>query len=162
MTITRASPPKPFTGRHMLAVIGGFFGVVIGVNAALAIFASTSWTGLVVKNSYVASQHFNEDLARAHRQQALGWRSTLGYVGGDLRFNLSGRDGAPLPGMTVEVTLRRPTHEGEDRRVALTPSPYGGYDAALDLPKGTWNADVEVRDALGRHYQRAFRLWAEE
>lgn len=154
--------PKPFTGRRMLAVMLGFFGVVIGVNAALAIFSSTSWTGLVVKNSYVASQHFNEYLARARRQQALGWRSTLGYAGGALHFNLMGRDGAPLPGMRVEVTLRRPTHEGEDRRVVLTPSTGGGYGGALALPKGTWNADVAATDTIGRHYQRAFRLWVGE
>ena len=157
-----ATVPKPFTGRRMLAVMLGFFGVVIGVNVALAILASTSWTGLVVKNSYVASQHFNEDLARAHRQQALGWRSTLGYAGGNLSFTLSGRDGAPLSGMSVEVPLRRPTHEGEDRRVSLMPSTRGGYAVALALPKGTWNADVAVHDSLGRDYQRAFRLWVGE
>ena len=157
-----ATVPKPFTGRRMLAVMLGFFGVIIGVNATLAILASTSWTGLVVKNSYVASQHFNEDLARAHRQQALGWRSTLGYAGGSLQFTLSDRDGAPLSGMSVEITLRRPTHEGEDRRVVLRPSTGGSYAVALALPKGTWNADVAVNDSRGRDYQRAFRLWVGE
>ena len=36
-----------------------FFGVIIAVNVVMATLASTSWTGLVVENSYVASQEFN-------------------------------------------------------------------------------------------------------
>lgn len=162
MTTNGTNVPRQFTGRRMLAVMIGFFGVVIAVNVALAVLASTSWSGLVVENSYVASQHFNEDLAQAHRQQALGWRSTMSYAGGGLHFDLTDRDGVPLPGMTVEATLRRPTHEGEDRHVVLTSSTGGGYGVALDLQKGAWNADVAAVDTLGRHYQRAFRLWAGE
>ena len=64
--------PKEFTGRHMLAIMLAFFGTIIAVNLVMAIFASRSWTGLVVKNSYVASQEFNEKGcggARAGRAQ---------------------------------------------------------------------------------------------
>lgn len=50
---------RAFTGRHMLATILTFFGVVIAVNLTMATLASTSWTGLVVENTYVASQQFN-------------------------------------------------------------------------------------------------------
>ncbi|TIW70058.1 MAG: cytochrome oxidase, partial [Mesorhizobium sp.] len=44
---------REFTGRHMLFIILGFFGVVIGVNLTMATLASKSWTGLVVENTYV-------------------------------------------------------------------------------------------------------------
>lgn len=160
MIATEATQPRPFTGRRMLFTVLGFFGVVIGANVALALFAIDSWTGLVVENSYVASQHFNEDLARARKQQALGWTSTLGYAGGEIRLRLAGRNGEPLPGMTVQAVLRRPTHEGEDRTLALVATGTGSYTAAVALPAGTWNADVAATDRLGRHYQRTFRLWA--
>ena len=56
--------PDRFTGWHMVGVLGLFFGVTILVNLALAFFANGSWTGLIVKNSYVASQHYNERLAK--------------------------------------------------------------------------------------------------
>ena len=61
-----------FTGRHMLLVMVAFFGVTITVNLVLAFFATSSWTGLIVKNSYVASQEYNEKLAEARAQDALG------------------------------------------------------------------------------------------
>ena len=160
--MSATTQPKPFTGRHMLAVMVGFFAVVIGVNVTLALFAAETWTGLVVQNAYLASQHFNEDLATARRQQALGWHSSLAYGRGILRLDVAGAKGAALPGLTVAVTLRRPTHEGEDRRLALLPAASGRYQATVDLPRGTWNAEVEATDPLGRPYRRDFRLWVGE
>ena len=37
-----------FTGRHMLLLTVGFFGVVAAVNVGMAVVSATSWTGLVV------------------------------------------------------------------------------------------------------------------
>ena len=51
--------PREFTGKHMLVIMFAFFGVIIAVNLTMATFAHTSWSGLVVQNSYVAGQHFN-------------------------------------------------------------------------------------------------------
>lgn len=34
-------------GWHVLAIVLAFFAVVIGANVTLAVFAHTSWTGLV-------------------------------------------------------------------------------------------------------------------
>ena len=51
-----------FTGRHMAIIMVAFFGVIIAVNLTMATLASRSWTGLVVKNSYVESQKFNSVL----------------------------------------------------------------------------------------------------
>ncbi len=62
--------PKPFTGRHMLFAMLAFFGVIIAVNLTMAVFATKSWTGLVVKNSYVASQAFNRELEQAKVQES--------------------------------------------------------------------------------------------
>ena len=44
---------RTFTGWHMAVITISFFAVIIAVNLTLAVFASTSWTGLVVANSYV-------------------------------------------------------------------------------------------------------------
>ena len=46
------------------------FGVIIGVNLVLALSAVRTFPGLEVKNSYVASQTFDE---RRAAQEALGW-----------------------------------------------------------------------------------------
>ena len=65
----------PFTGRHMVVVMCLFFGVVISVNITMAVFAGTSWSGLIVKNTYVASQTFNDDVAEVEQMKARGWQS---------------------------------------------------------------------------------------
>ena len=61
-----------FTGRHMLLVTTSFFAVVISVNVTMAWFASSSWSGLVVENTYVASQEFNHRAAEMKAMTASG------------------------------------------------------------------------------------------
>jgi nitrogen fixation protein FixH len=58
-----------FTGWHMLGIMVAFFGVIIAVNLTMAYNAIHSWSGLVVQNTYVASQEFNDkaETAKAHR-----------------------------------------------------------------------------------------------
>lgn len=51
-------PPGPFNGRHMTAILVAFFAVVIAVNVLMARFIICTFGGVVVENSYVASQHF--------------------------------------------------------------------------------------------------------
>mgnify|MGYP003132251449 FL=1 len=87
---------RHFTGWHMLGVLVVFFGVTIIVNLTLAYFASNSWTGLVVKNSYVASQHFNEHLANERKQASLGWSDEFTYKNGILTLRLTDAAGTPV------------------------------------------------------------------
>ncbi|NIR44609.1 MAG: cytochrome oxidase, partial [Gemmatimonadetes bacterium] len=107
--IRRIFRPERFTGWHMVGVLGLFFGTIIAVNAVLAILASGSWSGLVVKNTYVASQEYNEKLAAADRQAARGWSGSFEYgEAGRIVFTLVDRDGEPVLADTVRVALRRP------------------------------------------------------
>jgi hypothetical protein len=41
--------PRRIEGRHVLAGLVAFFGVIIGVNLTLAVLANTSWTGRLTK-----------------------------------------------------------------------------------------------------------------
>ncbi|MGE3830257.1 MAG: FixH family protein, partial [Parvibaculaceae bacterium] len=65
------------TGRFVFVLLVAFFGVIIAVNVTMAVFASRTWTGLVVENGYVASQHFNSELEQLRRQDKLGWTQRL-------------------------------------------------------------------------------------
>ncbi len=73
MTMLSQPAPRPFTGRRLAAILVSFFAVVIAVNLAMAMVARGSWSGLVVANSYVASQEFNEKVAAAREQRERGW-----------------------------------------------------------------------------------------
>lgn len=63
----------PITGRHATAGLVVFFGVVVAVNMTMAVFATRTFGGVVVQNSYVASQKYNGWLEAARKQQQLGW-----------------------------------------------------------------------------------------
>ncbi|MBP5858675.1 FixH family protein [Marivibrio halodurans] len=152
--------PARFTGWHMAGVLGLFFGTIILVNATLAIFASGTWTGLVVKNSYVASQHFNESMAAAEEQAALGWSGRLALHGNRLEFRLTDADGAPVAVERVVASLGRPAHEGADHDVLLAPLGDGAHGATDVLAPGPWKADLVADLPGGGVWRMRYRFTA--
>src|SRR5690554_7987410 len=87
---------REFTGRHMLFVMLAFFGVIITVNVTMAVLANRSWTGLVVGNTYVASQEFNERTERGRAQIALGWEPALTVEPGRLAYRIADENGSTI------------------------------------------------------------------
>jgi nitrogen fixation protein FixH len=127
-----------FTGWHMLFIMLAFFGVIIAVNVTMAVLAGRSWTGLVVKNSYVASQHFNEELLEARRQAARGWQSKLGYSDDRLQFSLATGAGEPVVIEDLKASIGRPASEAQDQTVALRHLGAGLYGGDVSLAPGIW------------------------
>lgn len=140
----RIDDDHPFTGRHMLAIVLLFFGTIIGVNTVLVISATGTFPGLVVKNSYVASQNFNNTLAEARAQEATGWRMELDVADGAIAVRLADRDGVPLRGLEVTAAAGRPSTKAEDRTLMLGED-GDGYRAADALPPGLWEIAIEAR-----------------
>ena len=128
-----------FTGRHMLLLSLGFFGVIISANVGLAVVSATSWTGLVVDNSYVASQEF--DLKRdAHlKQAAAGWTSIFSIEESGLRLNVVDGAGKPVDLGTVKVLVARPVGGHDDQRLTLERGPDGAFAAPITLSDGVWD-----------------------
>ena len=65
---SKTSTPGEMTGRKIAAIFVLFFGVIMAVNFTMASFASSTFGGVVVPNSYVASQKYNDWLAAAREQ----------------------------------------------------------------------------------------------
>ena len=147
-----------FTGYHMAACMIAFFGVIIVVNVSMATMASRSWTGLVVKNSYVASQKFNEDLAASAQQAATGWRSVVAYGDGVLTVEMSNWNGAQPQVQDAVVHFGRPAFEQQDRSVPV-PIVQGSHQIALPLAlaSGDWFVRFEAK-VNGKPYRRDVRL----
>ncbi|MFO0992698.1 MAG: FixH family protein [Hyphomicrobiales bacterium] len=150
--------PRTFEGKHLLAIMIAFFGVIIAVNITLAVLANTSWTGLAVENGYVASQHFNAELAEARRQKEYGWKPDFGYRDQRLELVLHNSSGRPLSGFVVEAELERPSSDREDHRITLAETSPGTYVAEGRLNSGQWDADVTIKDASGRVMRRIYRF----
>lgn len=155
------SETREFTGRHMLAVMLCFFGVIIAVNVTMAVFARTSWTGFVVRNSYVASQEFNDKVAAARAQQALGWSAGLVVEAGVASLSLADREGKIVEIETAVLELRSPAGDSTDRTVEFAHD-GSGFAAPLDIADGLWVVAIKVRAADGRDWMDTRRIVVRE
>lgn len=159
MSSTQAqAEPRKFTGKHMIAVMVLFFGTIITVNMIMAWHATNSWTGLVVKNSYVASQHFNEVTQEKRDQLALGWASDIDYADGMLNVAMTDNNGAAIENAIVTAKLGRPAYEAEDQLVQFGETGTGQYATQADLGAGVWQADMTVTDAEGAVWTKSYRF----
>lgn len=160
MTRRRFFTRDEFTGAHMIAVICIFFGVIIAVNLFMAYHASRSWTGLVVANSYVASQQFNEIVDRIEAQRARGWNQEFELADGRVGFRLTDAGGSPIAIRSASMTFRRAAHDRDDHTVALSRNAAGGYEAAHRLANGIWVVEIDA-DLGGEEWRDSFRIRVE-
>ena len=148
---------REFTGRHMLAIMLGFFGVIIAVNVTMATFARTSWSGFVVRNSYVASQQFNDRVAAARAQQALGWSVRLTVVEGAARVSLADREGNPVALDAARLEFRSPASDADDGLVDFADTD-GAFEARLPLADGLWVLAIRLRTSDGVEWMDTRRI----
>lgn len=140
-TPMQANSRKPFTGRHMLIIMIAFFGVVIAVNFTMATLASSTFSGVVVDNSYVASQHFNRWLDEAKTERALGWHA-VATRGPD------GRVGVVLQGVPADAVVTgaawHPLGRQADQPLIFAVTPDGRFVSDKAIPAGRWTIRLEV------------------
>lgn len=143
--MTSKSTRKPFTGRHMAMILVAFFGVVIVVNVINAYFASSTFGGLVVENSYVASQEFNGWLEKARAEKALDWsfdlkRGTRGHLDASLSSA-----GMPMTDAHITALARHPLGRLPERSLGFRDNGAGRYESVEALPAGRWILHVEAK-----------------
>ncbi|MCQ0988537.1 FixH family protein [Jiella marina] len=157
---TNASAPREFTGRHMALVMVLFFGTIISVNLTMAYFANSSWSGLVVENSYVASQHFDAVTRAREAEQARGWTLATDYADGVITVDLKDEAGKPLYPKAITATVGHPVNGNFDREVTFSRRADGLYAAETDLTPGRWEAKftVEARDLSPWHQAVRFSV----
>ena len=130
-----------FTGRHMATILVGGFAIVIGVNLFMARAAISTFGGLVVENSYVASQNFNGWLEGARAVKALGWQVALSRKA-DGRVQVRTAD-VPA-GMAVSGDAWHPLGRLPDHKLVFAPNGDGGFVSTVPLPPGRWMVRLEV------------------
>ncbi|MBI1170304.1 nitrogen fixation protein FixH [bacterium] len=145
-------PVRPFTGKHMLALTLSFFGVIIAVNIGLAYKAITTFPGLEVDDSYVASQTFDQEKSA---QEALHWHVRQGYDHAKRQLVLDFTDvnGKPVTLRDISVLVGRPTEAAQDQHPVMQQGADGAYAAALELPLGKWMLQIVGHAQDGTLYQ---------
>ena len=151
-------PERRLTGRHVLFWILGFFAAVFIANGFIVYFASESWTGLDTEDAYRKGLDYNSDIRAAQDQRALGWRAGLSLQPGDddlyrLTAEFTDAQDAPVLGLEVEATLKRPVQDRLDQTVMLEPAGGGAYKKDVVLPApGQWEVVIEARGLEGEQF----------
>ena len=148
---------KQFTGRHAAMIFVGAFGVIISVNLLLAFSAVRTFPGLEVKNSYVASQTFDD---RKAQQEALGWQVAAKATGGLLILSIQDTAGQPVEVSNLDAVLGRATHVKDD----ITPDFHfdgSAYVAPVELAAGNWNIRMKASAVDGTPFEQRVILRVE-
>lgn len=157
-----ADQGRVFTGWHMLGIMIAFFGVIITVNIIMATSAITSWSGLVVKNSYVASQEFNEKSIIGKAHAALNWQPHLSYQDGIVRYKLTDANGNPVKAVGATAVFRRPVNEKEDQTLNMLPANDNFLSAEASLKDGNWVVEINTYAGLEEPYRQINRIFIKD
>jgi len=141
---TYAKKPFTFTGWHMLAIMLAFFGTIITVNFTMAYLATSTWSGLVVKNTYVASQQFNGKTAAIREMLATGIAGELSVDAKGMRYRLTLPENTPVIADSVTARFKRPVGTAQDFELQLTPAGDGLYLAEMDVLAGSWIVEIQA------------------
>lgn len=148
---------KPLTGRKVLAITVSAFAVIIGVNVLMAFKAISTFPGLEVPNSYVASQVFD---AERKAQDALGWTLTESHEDGILRLAFRDREGLPVQVERLAAVIGRTTDSAQDLRPDFRWQ-NGDYIADAPLGPGKWMILLEAYAKDGTRFHQRLDLIVE-
>lgn len=132
---------RPFTGYHMLGGMVAFMSVVFAVNFYMAHEATSTFGGVVVENSYVASQEFNKWLDEANAEKKLGWTARVAR-GGDGKVHVA-LNGVPADAQ-VSAVARHPLGHFPDVPLKFAPSATG-FVSDVALAPERWRVRVTVK-----------------
>ncbi|PCK78143.1 FixH family protein [Rhizobium sophoriradicis] len=149
---------RTFTGHHMLFAMASFFAVVIAVNAVMATLASSRWSGLVVEDSYVASQEFNSKVSAIRAMAASGLSGNLSVSHEVVHYDIENRGGAPAMVQDVTLTFRRPVGDREDFQLVLTRKAEGRFEVEHHVPPGDWIVEILSRNRNETVMHEAIRV----
>jgi nitrogen fixation protein FixH len=104
----------------------------------MATLATRTFGGVVVQNSYVASQRYNDWLKAARAQERLGWKA-VAALDPERRVTVQ----VSAPGAIVTGYAAHPL--GREADVPLEFSGVGSFRSKQALPAGRWRVHIFVR-----------------
>lgn len=148
------------SGRWIPWAIVGFFVVIAILDGIFVYLATSTHTGVVTKHAYEEGLRYNETVAAADAQAALGWQGDVRFAEDTkmLDFTILDANGAVIKDAKVWADLTRPTQAGMDFSVSMVQTGAGDYSASLDFPEpGLWDVRIFV-EWKQNQYQQTKRL----
>lgn len=127
------------TGKHVLYILLGFFGIVFAVNGYFLYAALSTLPGEERGATYEACLRYNAKLAEERTQEALHWSHKSEVAGGSrVAVSIANADGSPVAGLVLDGRLERPATSG-DFALAFKEVDTGRYEATVASPSaGAW------------------------
>ncbi|HUO53187.1 MAG TPA: FixH family protein [Rhodoblastus sp.] len=148
---------RVLTGRMVLLILVGFFGVMLIVNFIFASYAVKTFSGLDADNPYDTGLAYNKEIAAAKAQQTLRWSVDLNRTAESdatqITVSVKDKDGKPVSGLDAELNFYFPATRKLDRQVAAAPIAEGVYSGAASLHHGRWELELTLK----RNGERLFR-----
>lgn len=140
-------------GWHVLVVFVLAFGVIIAVNVTLAYNAIRTFPGLEVKNSYIASQSFEQN---RRAQLSLGWDVSALVRDGLLELTVTEK-GQPIAPVIESAILGRATHVAQDQTLDFV---FDGtaFVSPIDVLPGNWNLRLRLRADGGELFSQRLQV----
>lgn len=159
----KAKTERELTGRHVLIMLIGFFGIILAINVYFAFAAVKTFRGEDVPRSYRQGLEYNQTIAARATQNKMGWRVryntvSLGEGQSDLIIAISDKNGVPISGLSLSGILRHPTDTKRDLAVNLTEEKSGKYKSTLVIPNGQWTLMAAARNAQ-QSFDFQYDLW---
>jgi nitrogen fixation protein FixH len=159
-----ATSVRQITGRHVLAICLGFFGVMLAANMAFVFFALSTFNGGEGGKAYQVGLDYNQTIAAARAQEQRGWSHRIeAATAGRITVLLTGRDGAPVTGLAVSGDIGRPAADRFTRPLTFQETRPGAYAAETGaLNDGNWVVNLAARAKPETEtivYRAKERLW---
>ncbi|ODT89856.1 FixH family protein [Phenylobacterium sp. SCN 70-31] len=160
MSVHNRAVRRPFEirGWHVLALVTGFFGVVIAVDVAFLVLAYRTFPGQVSVTPYEDGLLYNRRIADLEAQERLGWRAAAEAAPGEVALVVVDRDGRPLAGLTVAGRLERPATAAGAVDLVFTEAEPGRYVAPVGRLSGAWDLTAAAQGPSGGRLSAERRL----
>lgn len=160
MSLASDPPRKEFrlTGWHFLAMIVGFFAVVITVDVSFAVMAYRTHPGEVSVTPYEDGLVYDRKIAQLRAQERLGWAAAAAAEPGRVVVLIRDRDGHALSGLSLSGKLERPATEAGRVTPRFVEAAPGRYEAPARGLAGAWDLTAEAHDAARHSFELERRL----
>jgi nitrogen fixation protein FixH len=126
------------------AVVGAFV-IIIAVNGVMVWSAMATFPGVATTDVFDHSNRYDDVLALAAREAALGWRIEATSEGARATLTLTDRIGRPLAGAHITATAYRPLGPDQATPLRFHELTPGRYRADPPLPAaGQWALRLAV------------------
>jgi len=146
-------------GRHVLAALAVFFGVMFAVNGLLVYYAVDTFSGGDRPDPYRSGLRYNERIGESARQAARGWQTEMAYddAQGRLTLRFADQADAAIVDLDLRGVLGRPATDREDQEIVFDHVADGVYAADVRLPSGSWVLTAIARKGEGTPVYRLKR-----